>query len=113
MRLPHPLARPSWPRRTARLRLTALYGGLFLLCGVVLVAITYLLVKHAIERGPGVNGLPLDTYHLSFSTHGSAPEILLRKGPLRRILAAAARQQIAFDLHQLLVKSASPWVSSQ
>ena len=32
------------PRRTVRLRLTLLYGGVFLLSGVVLLAITYLLV---------------------------------------------------------------------
>jgi hypothetical protein len=33
------------PRRTVRLRLTALYGGLFLACGVVLLAITNLLAR--------------------------------------------------------------------
>ena len=32
------------PRRTVRLRLTALYGGLFLISGAVLLAITYGLV---------------------------------------------------------------------
>jgi signal transduction histidine kinase len=39
---------PCWlrlPRRTARLRLTALYGGLFLACGAVLLAVTYVLVE--------------------------------------------------------------------
>jgi signal transduction histidine kinase len=36
---------PRLPRRTARLRLTALYGGLFLACGAVLLAVTYLLVE--------------------------------------------------------------------
>jgi signal transduction histidine kinase len=43
---------PSWlrlPHRTARLRLTALYGGLFLLSGVALVAITYGLFERATE----------------------------------------------------------------
>jgi signal transduction histidine kinase len=35
---------PHLPRRTIRLRLTALYGGLFLLCGAGLLAITYALV---------------------------------------------------------------------
>jgi signal transduction histidine kinase len=34
------------PRRTARLRLTALYAGLFLLSGVALVASTYVLFEH-------------------------------------------------------------------
>jgi signal transduction histidine kinase len=39
---------PRWlrlPRRTARLRLTVLYGGLFLACGAALLAVTYVLVK--------------------------------------------------------------------
>jgi signal transduction histidine kinase len=48
---PHGVARawPRLPRRTARLRLTALYGGLFLACGVVLLAVTYVLVVRAID----------------------------------------------------------------
>ena len=40
----------SWlrlPRRTARLRLTVLYGGLFLLSGIALVASTYVLFERA------------------------------------------------------------------
>jgi signal transduction histidine kinase len=36
------------PRRTVRLRLTLLYGGLFLASGVVLLAVTYLLVTNKI-----------------------------------------------------------------
>ena len=36
------------PRRTVRLRLTLLYGGLFLVSGVVLLAVTYLLVTNKI-----------------------------------------------------------------
>ena len=37
---------PSWlrlPRRTARLRLTILYGGVCLVFGAILLAVTYLL----------------------------------------------------------------------
>jgi signal transduction histidine kinase len=52
-----PAARAGWhgmaarlsqrlPRRTVRLRLTLLYGGLFLLSGTVLLVITYVLVAH-------------------------------------------------------------------
>ena len=56
------LAPPSWlrlPRRTARLRLTALYGGLFLLSGVALVAITYGLFERATEyRTPHLPTIP-------------------------------------------------------
>jgi signal transduction histidine kinase len=59
----HPrLAPPSWlrlPRRTARLRLTALYGGLFLLSGVALVATTYVLFERATEyRTPHLPTIP-------------------------------------------------------
>ncbi len=61
---------PDLPRRTVRLRLTLLYGGVFLLSGAALLAITYLLVGQttsgpnysagitangAIVKGPGGN----------------------------------------------------------
>jgi signal transduction histidine kinase len=56
------LAPPSWlrlPRRTARLRLTALYGGLFLLSGLALVAVTYGLFERATEyRTPHLPKVP-------------------------------------------------------
>jgi signal transduction histidine kinase len=52
----------SWlrlPRRTARLRLTALYGGLFLVAGVALVASTYVLFQHATAyRAPQLPNIP-------------------------------------------------------
>ena len=59
----HPrLVPPSWlrlPRRTARLRLTALYGCLFLLSGVALVATTYVLFERATEyRAPHLPTIP-------------------------------------------------------
>jgi signal transduction histidine kinase len=44
------------PRRTVRLRLTLLYGGLFLLSGIGLLSITYLLVRHATEGVCLTNG---------------------------------------------------------
>jgi signal transduction histidine kinase len=41
------------PKTTVRWRLTLLYGGLFLLCGAALLAITYTLVAHAtVTNGP-------------------------------------------------------------
>jgi signal transduction histidine kinase len=63
MGIAHPrLAPPSWlrlPRRTARLRLTALYGGLFLFSGVALVATTYVLFERATEyRAPHLPTVP-------------------------------------------------------
>jgi signal transduction histidine kinase len=56
------LVPPSWlrlPRRTARLRLTALYGGLFLLSGIALLAITYALFERATQyRAPRLPKIP-------------------------------------------------------
>jgi signal transduction histidine kinase len=51
MRIPRPRPgswhRPRLPRRTARLRLTVLYGAAFLACGaVVLAVVAYLLYQH-------------------------------------------------------------------
>ena len=39
--------RPHMPRRTVRLRLTVLYGALFLVSGAALLAVTYVLVSHS------------------------------------------------------------------
>ena len=50
MRTPRPRpGPPRWlrlPRRTARLRLTILYGGAFLACGAAVLALTYLVFGH-------------------------------------------------------------------
>ena len=45
------------PRRTLRVRLTLLYGGMFLVCGAALLAITYTLVAHGITGGSGIEDL--------------------------------------------------------
>ncbi|TDC72774.1 HAMP domain-containing histidine kinase [Micromonospora sp. KC606] len=51
MNIPRPLQRllrhPRLPRRTVRIQLTLLYGGLFLLCGTGLLATTYVLLQHS------------------------------------------------------------------
>jgi signal transduction histidine kinase len=49
---------PRLPARTTRLRLTALHGGLFLLCGVVLLGILYLLFTWTTGKLPQVNPPP-------------------------------------------------------
>ena len=51
------------PRRTVRVRLTLLYGGLFLLSGAALMAIAYALLVNAgfvfsIQNGPAVESGP-------------------------------------------------------
>lgn len=50
-------ARARWPRRTVRLRLTAWYGGLFLLSGTALLAVTYGLVVQALAGNSAGNAL--------------------------------------------------------
>jgi len=49
--------RARWPPRTVRLRLTAWYGGLFLLSGSVLLAATYALVVQAFAGNSAGNAL--------------------------------------------------------
>src|SRR5437016_7842082 len=65
-RLHRLVARPHLPRRTVRLRLTLLYGALFLASGAALLAITYGLVREATDgvyvyHGPnGVTGAVIE-----------------------------------------------------
>jgi signal transduction histidine kinase len=52
----HPSAR-LWlrhPQTTVRWRLTLLYGGMFLVCGAALLAVTYVLVSQQITGGVGI-----------------------------------------------------------
>src|SRR4051794_33967270 len=92
-------SRARLPRRSVRLRLTLLYGGLFLSSGAVLLAITYLLVRHTSV----------------ISTHTFGPVRQARAGqasPLPKLPSLQALQtraqhdlarQHASDMHQLLV----------
>jgi signal transduction histidine kinase len=75
-------------RRTARLRLTVLYVGLFLVSGAALLAITYVLFDRAARSGRGPQS-PDPT----------------AQGLAKQAVAAAA-DQLASDRHQLLVNSA-------
>lgn len=99
------LALRSWPRlprRTARLRLTVLYGGLFLLCGAVLLTVTYLLSKGAIDS----HWSPAPP-----AASNGVPSLGIQPPPGSRAAAtlAATDQQLAAqrasDLHHLLVSS--------
>jgi hypothetical protein len=60
MHIPRP-GPPHWmrlPRRTARLRLTVLYGGaVFLACGATVLAFTYVLYSLLGERSLPVQSL--------------------------------------------------------
>ena len=92
-----PTAWPRLPRRTARLRLAVLYGGLFPLCGAALLAITYVLTRHATGGGAQIVAL-----RGGVATHVQVGEPL----PLQISAARqAAGKQVAFDLEQLLIQS--------
>ncbi len=102
-----PFAKPSvrvhLRRRTVRLRLTLLYGGLFLVSGAGLLAITYLLVSHStgtlrFYRGTFRGGAPKAAITIGHAI-GSGP----LPTPLQ-VKAQAVRQHAA-ELHQLLVQS--------
>jgi signal transduction histidine kinase len=130
------LAPRSWlhlPRRSVRLRLTALYGGLFLISGAVLLAITYGLVAgrpqvtaFRIVRGSGgvvkavpgqaagplkickALGLPCPSPKmLGIPSNGAAPfQPPIPPGITGGVHQIVATLPTAFELHNLLVVSA-------
>ena len=104
-RLPASFARPRLPRRTARLRLTMLYGGLFLLFGGVLVAMTYALFQGATAyRTPPIPRVP----------DAPAIEKLILPAPLAGTLPQEiyqAQQQLAEAQGQLGVSLPSAFAS--
>jgi signal transduction histidine kinase len=109
MRIPRPQPGP-WPRlrlprRTARLRLTLLYSGVFLLCAVGLLGLTYLLVASKIPHPEG-----LGRTRSPMSGPGFAGNPALQSLPDRVVAATqaskqAAVQQSAADLRQLQIQS--------
>jgi signal transduction histidine kinase len=119
------------PRRTVRLRLTLVYAGLFLASGAVLLAITYVLVRHATDQvfvgtnsngktvvigrsgaatAPAQNGVPAGATPFVGSQSnrlGSPPPLLTPKqmqAQARRDLARARSQHDA-EMRQLLEQS--------
>jgi signal transduction histidine kinase len=87
------------PRSTVRLRLTALYGALFLICGTGLLAITYLLARAGrfITLRTGLFG----AHTVGRTAHGGIPP-----GASLRDAGSGAQPQSVIDLHQLLLLSA-------
>ena len=91
--------RPRWlrlPRRTARLRLTLLYSGLFMALGTVLIAIIFLLVRSASVSTGVATAVP------QHAAQGSTAP-----GQLTRIPVGIALQQHNADIDRLLEVS---WV---
>ncbi len=99
------------PRRTVRLRLTALYGVLFLASGAGLLAITITIV---LARGwPPARGWTLPGAHISGQSGEIGPgvsqarlhQLQARAHQVQAQLAAQAAHQHAAALHQLLASS--------
>jgi signal transduction histidine kinase len=95
---------PRLPRGTARLRLTALYGGLFLACGAVLLAVSYVLAEQAIAPGGKVNETAftqiqvpagLITVHRGFQA--------LSTGQLSDLELTLGKEITTSDLRQVLI----------
>jgi signal transduction histidine kinase len=95
---------PRLPRGTARLRLTALYGGLFLACGAVLLAVSYVLAEQAIAPGGKVNETAftqiqvpagLITVHPGFQA--------LSTGQLSNLELTLGKEITTSDLRQVLI----------
>jgi signal transduction histidine kinase len=102
-RLPERIRWPRLPARTARLRLTALYGGLFLLGGVVLLGIVYLLFTQATGKPPQTGPGPIQGI-LTPRPPAAASALQAAQNP-KGAKAALARQQIAWERDQLLIQS--------
>jgi signal transduction histidine kinase len=95
-----------WPRRTARLRLTGVYGSLFLVSGGTLVAITYGLFERAtkfevpplpsVPHAPAIQDLeqPLKALGVAPAT-GSFTKALPQLGRLQALLTSYERQLVA------------------
>lgn len=116
---PAPFARLRLPRRTARLRLTALYGGLVLVFGAALLASTYVLFEHAtaykqphlprVPSAPKLHGLPTKPGSSAAGPAATAlPQLQVverqlkaQRPPLLRQFALAPQRQLTRYQHQL------------
>jgi signal transduction histidine kinase len=103
--------RSRLPRRTVRLRLTLLYGGLFLAAGVALLGITYLLVERntdvpvvAVPNAVSVDEDPASAPPVRPRVEGDL-EIGAVPSPTEEIVRAVANEQHTFQMRQLLVQS--------
>jgi len=93
---PGPPHRMRLPRRTARLRLTVLYGGaVFLACGATVLAFTYVLYSLLGERS-----LPVQSLYKNGKLIGSSTIQSAKAG-----VSVAGLGEVTFDREQLLITS--------
>ncbi|WP_328422488.1 sensor histidine kinase [Streptomyces sp. NBC_00443] len=94
-----------WLRPTIRIRLTLLYGGMFLIAGILLLSIIYLLAAQALHEGSGqsfqVTGTNIDI------TSSTCPQLDSAKtnGELNEILKQCDADQRRHALDDLLSRS--------
>ena len=121
------------PRTTVRWRLTLLYGGLFLVCGAALLAITYTLVEHAHRHqhavprrhrasSGGARSAVVPAAANASATRFTgrqprapaivarhvpppAPETAASRASGRRVILSVGSEQRISDLHQLVIES--------
>jgi signal transduction histidine kinase len=114
MSLRSPIPR-SWlrlPRRTIRLRLTLLYGALFLISGAALLTVTYLLVERQYTRNgaslfvtSGRIGIAGDFVHVTSSGGATIDPSAIQGVPTPAKVRALAQAQSSVALHGLLINS--------
>jgi signal transduction histidine kinase len=101
-----PTIRVPWPRPTIRLRLTVLYGLVFLVTGAILLTIGYVIVRHNLSERTDLRN--------AFQKLGVAPpggRFFGAGGPLgalqppdRRIVEAVRAALRSSELHRLLIE---------
>ena len=99
-----PPTRPRLPRRTARLRLTFLYGGLFLACGAILLAVSYVLVEQAIAPGGNVNEGGFSQVNIPaglITVHRGSQ--VLTPGQVSSLMLTLGKEITTSDLRQVLI----------
>ncbi|MFF3904852.1 sensor histidine kinase [Streptomyces sp. NPDC001848] len=92
-----------WLRPTIRIRLTLLYGGMFLIAGILLLSIIYLFAAHALNVG---SDLPFKIVSGQVvSDTCNLPQSPAQAGELNDALSACANQQRQHALDDLLSRS--------
>jgi signal transduction histidine kinase len=110
--------RPHLPARTIRLRLTVVYGGLFLLSAALLLAITYVFVWNAtagqfVYRGPdgSLTGIATSAPHGAAPHGAGSPGLQVTSSGSRSRSAALSPVQAQAQAHQMQALAASQHAS--
>jgi signal transduction histidine kinase len=98
-----------WPAPTIRLRLTVLYGVVFLITGSVFLTLGYLLVRHNLNAGANFREVRRQLQKLGLVPPSGAPPFgdtfRFAPGSPEASVASAVRAQLRSDaLHKLLVE---------